>query len=144
MNTLFDSYALWFGEIPQRNNGVIIADRPGKVTPYASLAMADRGELFVNINTEVYKGMIVGERNRTGDLDVNIVREKKLTNVRSSTKDSTVVLRPPQNLSLDQCIEFIAEDELLEITPENLRMRKMELDINKRMAKKSKDKKGQA
>ncbi len=144
MNTLFDSYAPWFGEIPQRNNGVIIADRPGKVTPYASLAMADRGELFVNINTEVYKGMIVGERNRTGDLDVNIVREKKLTNVRSSTKDSTVVLRPPQNLSLDQCIEFIAEDELLEITPENLRMRKMELDINKRMAKKSKDKKGQA
>ena len=130
--------------IPQRNNGVIIADRPGKVTPYASLAMADRGELFVNINTEVYKGMIVGERNRTGDLDVNIVREKKLTNVRSSTKDSTVVLRPPQNLSLDQCIEFIAEDELLEITPENLRMRKMELDINKRAAIKSKNKKGQA
>jgi len=143
MNTLFDSYAPWFGEIPQRNNGVIIADRSGKVTPYASLAMADRGELFVNINVEVYKGMIVGERNRTGDLDVNIVREKKLTNVRSATKDSTVVLRPPQNLSLDQCIEFIAEDELLEITPENLRMRKMELDINKRMALKSKNKKGQ-
>ncbi|MAX09378.1 MAG: translational GTPase TypA [Candidatus Marinimicrobia bacterium] len=144
MNTLFDSYAPWFGEIPQRNNGVIIADRSGKVTPYASLAMADRGELFVNINTEVYKGMVIGERNRTGDLDVNIVREKKLTNVRSATKDSTVVLRPPQNLSLDQCIEFIAEDELLEVTPENLRMRKMELDINKRMAKKSKNKKGQA
>ena len=76
LNTLFDSYAPWFGNIPQRNSGVIVADRPGKVTPYASLAMVDRGELFVNIGVEVYKGMIVGERNKPGDLDVNIVREK--------------------------------------------------------------------
>ena len=75
-----------------------------------------------------------------GDLDVNIIREKKLTNVRSSTSEATVVIRPPQNLSLDQCIEFIAEDELLEITPENIRMRKMELDINKRLALKKKEK----
>ena len=78
--------------------------------------------------------MIIGERNREGDLDVNITREKKLTNMRASTSDATVVLRPPQHLSLDQCIEFIADDELLEITPETIRMRKMELDINKRMA----------
>jgi GTP-binding protein len=85
--------------------------------------------------------MIIGERNREGDLDVNIIREKKLTNVRSSTSDATVVLRPPKNLSLDQCIEFIAEDELLEITPANIRMRKMELDINKRLALKKKNKK---
>ncbi len=141
LNALFDSYAPWFGEIPQRNSGVIIADRPGKVTQYASLAMTDRGELFVDINTEVYKGMIVGERNKTGDLDVNIIREKKMSNMRSATKDSTVVLRPPRKLSLDQCIEFIAEDELIEVTPLNLRLRKMELDINKRISQSKKNKK---
>jgi len=140
LNTLFDSYAPWFGNIPQRNSGVIIADRPGKVTPYASMAMAGRGELFVDIGTEVYKGMVVGERNKVGDLDVNIVREKKLTNMRASSKDSTVVLRTPKKLSLDQCIEFIAEDELIEVTPESLRMRKMELDINKRHSQAKKNK----
>ncbi|MAZ61530.1 MAG: translational GTPase TypA [Candidatus Marinimicrobia bacterium] len=134
LNSLFDSYAPWFGNIPQRNSGVIVADRPGKVTPYASLAMVDRGELFVDIGFEVYKGMVVGERNKPGDLDVNIVREKKLTNMRSASKDNTVVLRPPQVMSLDKCIEFIAEDELIEITPLNLRIRKMELDINKRIS----------
>ena len=138
MNSLFDSYAPWFGSIPQRKSGVIIADRPGKVTQYASLAMHDRGQLFVDVNTEVYKGMVVGERNRLGDLDVNIIREKKLTNMRSASKDSTVVLRPPKRLSLDQCIEFISDDELIEITPLNLRMRKMELDANKRISKNKK------
>ncbi|OUW20288.1 MAG: translational GTPase TypA [bacterium TMED161] len=140
LNSLFDSYAPWFGPIPQRNSGVIIADRPGKVTQYASQAMADRGELFSDIGTEVYKGMIVGERNKTGDLDVNIIREKKLTNMRSASKDNTVVLRPPRKLSLDQCIEFIAEDELIEITPLTLRMRKMELDVNKRISEAKKEK----
>ena len=140
LNSLFDTYAPWFGVIPQRNSGVIIADRPGKVTQYASLGMVDRGELFVDVNTEVYKGMIVGERNKVGDLDVNIIREKKLSNMRSSSKDNTVVLRPPKKLSLDQCIEFISEDELIEVTPLNLRMRKMELDINKRIAQNKKNK----
>ena len=138
LNSLFDSYAPWFGPIPQRNSGTIIADRQGKVTQYASLGMVDRGELFVDVNTEVYKGMIIGERNKTGDLDVNIIREKKLTNMRSSSKDNTVVLRSPRKLSLDQCIEFIAEDELIEVTPLNLRMRKMELDINKRISQNKK------
>ena len=140
MNTLFDSYAPWSGKIPQRNSGVLLADRPGKVTTYASLGMVDRGEMFVNVGTEVYKGMIIGERNRSGDIDINIIREKKLTNMRASSSDATVVLRPPQNLSLDQCIEFIAEDELIEVTPKSIRMRKMELDINKRLAMKKKDK----
>jgi GTP-binding protein len=134
LNSLFDSYAPWFGNIPQRNSGVIVADRPGKVTPYASLAMVDRGELFVDIGVEVYKGMVIGERNKPGDLDVNIVREKKLSNMRSAGKDNTVILRPPQIMSLDKCIEFIAGDELIEITPLNLRIRKMELDINKRIS----------
>ncbi len=140
LNSLFDSYSPWFGSIPQRNTGVIIADRNGKVTPYASLAMADRGELFVDVGTEVYKGMIVGERNKIGDLDVNIIREKKLTNVRSATKDNTVVLKSSKKMSLDECIEFIAEDELIEVTPLSLRIRKMELDINKRISQNKKNK----
>ena len=141
MNTLFDSYAPWFGNIPQRLSGVLIADRPGKVTTYASLGMVDRGELYLPVGTEVYKGMILGKRNRPGDLDVNIIREKKLTNMRASSSDATVVLRPPQNLSLDQSIEFIAEDELIEVIPAKIRMRKMELDANKRIsaAKKNKE-----
>ena len=140
MNTLFDSYEPWFGNIPQRLSGVLIADRPGKVTSYASLGMVDRGELYLEVGTEVYKGMIIGKRNRPGDLDVNITREKKLTNMRASTSDATVVLRPPQNLSLDQSIEFIAEDELIEVTPLKIRMRKMELDMNKRISKAKKNK----
>ncbi|NOZ63795.1 MAG: translational GTPase TypA [Caldiserica bacterium] len=144
MNTLFDSYAEWFGPIPQRISGALVADRPGKVTTYASLGMADRGELFVKVGTEVYAGMIIGERNRTGDLTVNITREKKLTNMRSSTADVTVTLRPPRILSLDQSIEFIAEDELVEITPSNIRLRKMELNAAKRESARKRAKKIQA
>ena len=142
MNTLFDSYQPWAGNISHRQSGVLIADRPGKITTYASLGMVDRGELYLEVGTEVYKGMILGKRNRPDDLDVNITKEKKLTNMRASSSDATVVLRPPQNLSLDQCIEFIAEDELIEITPNNIRMRKMELDINKRMSAAKKKKEG--
>jgi GTP-binding protein len=134
-NTLFEGYEPWFGPIPQRANGALVADRAGRVTPYASLAMEDRGELCVEIGTEVYGGMIIGERNRPGDLNVNITKEKHLTNMRSSTSDATVTLRPPRRLTLDQSIEFIAEDELIEVTPQNIRLRKMETHINKRHAK---------
>ena len=140
MNKLFDGYAPWFGMIPQRNSGAIVADRAGKVTTYASIGMADRGELFLDIGKEVYPGMILGERNRPEDLNVNITKEKKLTNMRASGSDNTVNLRPPKRLSLDQSIEFIAEDELVEITPESIRLRKMELDQNKRMAARKKEK----
>lgn len=140
MNALFEGYEPWFGAIPQRTSGALVADRVGKVTTYASLAMVDRGELFTEVGTEVYGGMVIGERNRTGDLDVNITKEKKLTNLRSSSSDATVVLRPPRLLSLDQSIEFIAEDELIEITPENIRLRKMELDSVKRAAKRREEK----
>ena len=139
MNTLFDSYAPWFGPIPQRMTGVLVSDRAGKVTPYASQAMVDRGELFLAVGTEVYTGMILGERNRTGDIDVNICREKKLTNMRASSSDATVTLRPPQILSLDQSIEFISADELIEVTPKTIRLRKMELDANKRASLKKKE-----
>lgn len=140
MNTLFESYEPWYGPIPQRQSGALVSDRPGKTTTYASLSMVDRGELFVDVGTKVYAGMIVGERNRSGDLDINIVREKKLTNMRSSTSEATVVLRPPRPLSLDQSIEFIAEDELVEITPTSRRLRKMELDAVKRAIAKKKSK----
>ena len=101
--------------------------------------MVDRGELLVEVGTEVYGGMIIGERNRTGDMPVNITKEKKLTNIRSSTAEATVTLRPPRPLSLDQSIEFIAEDELVEITPQHIRLRKMELDPNKRGSKRKED-----
>ncbi|HBH86560.1 MAG TPA: translational GTPase TypA [Syntrophaceae bacterium] len=139
MNTLFEDYEPWFGPIPQRASGALLADRSGRVTTYASLAMVDRGELFVEVGTEVYGGMIIGERNRTGDMGVNITKEKKLTNIRSSTAEATVTLRPPRPLSLDQSIEFIAEDELVEITPQHIRLRKMELDPNKRASRRRED-----
>ena len=140
MNKIFDGYKTWFGEIPQRNSGALVSDRNGKVTTYASLAMVDRGELFVNVGSQVYAGMIIGERNRTEDLCVNITREKKLTNMRSATSDATVTLRSSRQLSLDQYIEFIAEDELVEITPKVIRLRKIELDENKRLSKRRKEK----
>ncbi len=135
MNTLFEGYEPWFGPIPQRANGALVADRAGRVTTYASFAMTDRGDLLIEVGTDVYGGMIIGERNRPGDLNVNITKEKHLTNMRSSTSDATVTLRPPRRLSLDQSIEFIAGDELIEVTPQNIRLRKMELDKNKRPVK---------
>jgi GTP-binding protein len=132
MNSIFKGYEPWFGAIPQRTTGALVADRAGKVTSYASLATADRGELFVEVGTAVYEGMIIGERNREGDLDINITKEKKLTNMRSSTSEATVTMRPPRMLSLDQSIEFIAEGELVEVTPENIRLSKMVRDKQQR------------
>jgi GTP-binding protein len=128
MNSLMDGWEAWAGDIPQRTSGALVADRAGRVTAYASFGLEERGELFVAPGTEVYQGMIVGERNRSGDLDVNITKEKKLTNMRSSTSDVLVTLRPPLVFSLDQSVEFIAEDEYLEVTPGSLRLRKAELN----------------
>ncbi len=135
MNSIFEGYEPWCGAIPQRLTGALVADRAGRVTTYACHAMADRGELIVAPGTEVYGGMIVGERNRSQDLNVNIVKEKKLTNMRSATADATVILRPPRLLSLDQCIEFIAADELVEVTPGCIRLRKKELDAQVRLSR---------
>ena len=140
MNKLFDGHEKWFGAIPQRNTGALVSDRNGKVTTYACIGMVDRGEMFVNIGTEVYDGMIIGERNRTEDLNVNITREKKLTNMRASGSDNTITLRPPKQLSLDQSLEFIAEDELVEVTPLSIRLRKMELNQSKRASLRKKEK----
>ncbi|MCF7832251.1 MAG: translational GTPase TypA [Candidatus Marinimicrobia bacterium] len=128
MNSLFHGFSPWFGDIPQRNTGAIVADRPGRVTAYASLAMEDRGGLLVSVGDRVYAGMVVGERNLPQDLRVNIVREKKLTNMRASSSDTTVTLHAPRILTLDQAIEFISEDEVVEITPKSVRLRKFYLD----------------
>lgn len=132
MNTLFAGYEPWAGEISKRSSGSLVADRPGKVTTYACLGMVDRGELIVEPGTKVYMGMIIGERNKQGDLDVNITKEKQLTNMRAASADATVTLRPAKKMSLDACIEYISDDELLEVTPENLRLRKRHLDPNMR------------
>ena len=139
MNKIFEGYQPWFGRISQRSTGALIADRPGKVTTYACVNMADRGEFFVEIGTEVYNGMVVGERNKTNDLALNITREKKLSNMRSSGSDNTVTVRPPRNLSLDQSLEFISEDELVEVTPKAIRLRKMELNQQKRESAQKKE-----
>jgi GTP-binding protein len=140
MNSLFEGYANWCGSIPQRNTGVLVSDRLGKVTLHASIGMADRGELFVEVAADTYEGMIVGDRNKEDDLSINITREKKQSNVRSSTTEAVVTLRPPRLLSLDQSIEFIAEDELVEVTPNVIRLRKMELSANKRASARNREK----
>ena len=113
-------------------NGALIATEPGMTTPYALEMVEARGELFIGPGTEVYAGMIVGLNNRTEDLEVNAVREKHLTNMRSKSSDGTVQLTPFTNLSLEQSIDFLLDDELLEVTPKNLRLRKRLLDPNDR------------
>ncbi|WP_049571314.1 translational GTPase TypA [Nonomuraea sp. SBT364] len=125
---VFDSYEPWFGELRTRNNGSLVADRSGPVTAFAMLNLQERGTLFVSPTTEVYEGMIVGENSRSDDMDVNITKEKKLTNMRSSTSEETEKVIPPRNLSLEQALEFIREDECVEITPDAVRIRKVVLD----------------
>jgi GTP-binding protein len=132
MNSLFDGYIEWQGEIPHRLTGALVSDRGGVTTPYSLYNLQERGELFVGPTIDVYEGMIVGENAKDNDLDVNVVREKKLTNMRSSTSDIAVRLVPFRNLNLEQAIEFIADDEFVEVTPKSLRLRKKILQANKR------------
>ncbi len=132
MNSLFDGYTEWQGEIPHRPTGALIADRAGTSTAYALWGLQERGELFVGPGVELYEGMIVGENAKDNDLDVNAVREKKLTNMRASTADDAIRLVPFRQLNLEQAIEFIAEDEFVEVTPKSLRLRKKVLQSNKR------------
>ncbi len=124
MNSLFHGYIEWQGEIPMRPTGSLVADRPGKATAYAIFNLQERGEIFITPGTEVYEGMVIGENARDRDLDVNIIKEKKLTNMRSSTADEAIRLVPPRILNLEQAIEFIREDEFVEITPQSIRLRK--------------------
>jgi GTP-binding protein len=132
MNSIFDGYTNYQGEIPQRPSGALISDRAGTTTTYALNGLQDRGVLFVGDGIEVYEGMVVGEHSRDNDLDVNCVREKKLTNMRASSADEALRLVPYKQLTLEQCIEFIADDELVEVTPKNLRLRKKVLQANRR------------
>ena len=132
MNSLFDGYTEYQGEIPQRITGALVADRPGVATAYALFNLQERGELFAGPGTDVYEGMIIGENARDVDLDVNVVREKKLTNMRASTADEAIRLVPFKALNLEQAIEFISDDEFVEVTPKTLRLRKKILQANRR------------
>ena len=132
LNSLFHGYIEWQGDIPTRPTGSLVADRPGKTTGNAIFNLQERGEIFVSPGTEVYEGMIVGENARTADLDVNIVKEKKLTNMRASTADEAIRLVPPRIRNLEQSIEFIRDDEFVEVTPTSIRLRKKVLKANQR------------
>ncbi|MBA3914073.1 MAG: translational GTPase TypA [Acidobacteriales bacterium] len=132
MNSLFDGYTEWQGEIPHRLTGALVADRGGVTTPYSLYSLQERGELFVGSGVDVYEGMIIGENAKDNDLDVNVVREKKLTNMRASTADEAIRLVPFRSLNLEQAIEFIADDEFVEVTPKSLRIRKKVLQANRR------------
>jgi GTP-binding protein len=132
MTQLFDGHESWQGEIPHRATGALVADRPGRVTAYAIEHLQPRGTIFVEPGDQVYEGMIVGENSRAADIDVNITKEKKLTNIRSSTSEQTVRLIPPRILGLEQAMEFIREDERVEVTPKALRLRKAVLAASRR------------
>jgi GTP-binding protein len=132
MNSLFHGYMEWQGDIPSRPTGSLVSDRQGKTTGNAIWNLQERGEIFVTPGTEVYEGMIVGENARNSDLDVNIVKEKKLTNMRSSSADEAIRLVPPRLMSLEQAIEFIRDDEFVEVTPKSIRLRKKVLKANQR------------
>jgi GTP-binding protein len=128
LHHLFDRFEPWYGELRTRPSGSLVADRRGPTTTYALLNLQERGALFVGPGEEVYEGMIVGENARTEDMDVNPTKERKLTNVRSSTAEELVRLIPPRLLSLEQALEFIREDECIEVTPKQVRLRKAILD----------------
>ncbi len=132
MNHLFAGWEAWHGVISGRATGVLVADRPGPATAYAMYNLQERGEIFIEPGTEVYEGMIVGENAREQDLDVNVTKEKKQTNMRASTADEAIRLVPPRTLNLEQAIEFINDDELVEVTPASIRLRKKVLAANRR------------
>jgi GTP-binding protein len=132
LHHVFDRYEPWHGELRTRPSGSLVADRRGPTTTFALLNLQERGSLFVGPGVEVYEGMIVGENARAEDLDVNATKEKKLTNIRSSTADELVRLIPPRPLSLEQALEFIRDDECVEVTPASIRLRKLELSASKR------------
>ena len=133
MASVFDSYAPYKGDIPTRNTGSLISFETGTAVVYGLYNAQERGQLFIGAGVDVYEGMIVGQSPKAEDLVVNVCKEKHLTNTRSSGSDDALRLVPPKNMSLEQCIEFIAEDELIEVTPKNLRMRKVILDKTQRM-----------
>ncbi|HCE01724.1 MAG TPA: translational GTPase TypA, partial [Acidobacteria bacterium] len=137
MNHLFDGWEPWHGPITGRPTGALVADRSGKATAFAIYNLQERGEIFIEPGTQVYEGMVIGENARTSDMDVNVTKEKKLTNMRQSTADDALRLVPPRLLNLEQSIEFINDDELVEVTPGSIRLRKRVLAFNQRPKKDS-------
>jgi GTP-binding protein len=135
MNHIFDSWEPWHGIIPARATGALVADRSGVATSYALYNIQERGEIFIDPATAVYEGMIIGENSRAADMDVNVTKEKKQTNMRASSADEAIRLIPPRKLSLEQAIEFINDDELVEVTPSSVRLRKRVLASNMRPKK---------
>lgn len=131
-HSIHEGHEPWFGTLTTRNNGSLVADRSGAVTAFAMTNLQERGVLFTDPGTEVYEGMIVGENSRADDMDVNITKEKKLTNMRSSSADSFEAIVPPRKLSLEQSLEFCRDDECVEVTPEAVRIRKVNLDARER------------
>ncbi len=132
MNSYLKGYEAYKGEFISRSTGSLIADREGEAIPYAIFNLQPRGSLFVQPGDPVYEGMVVGEHNRDNDLNVNICREKKLTNIRAAAKDENVILTPVTPMTLEKAIEFIRDDELVEVTPSTIRIRKKILPANKR------------
>ncbi|MFG3495062.1 translational GTPase TypA [Streptomyces sp. NPDC047928] len=141
-HSIHEGHEPWFGTLTTRNNGSLVADRSGAVTAFAMTNLQERGVLFVEPGTEVYEGMIVGENSRSDDMDVNITKEKKLTNMRSSSADSFEAIVPPRKLSLEQSLEFCRDDECVEVTPEAVRIRKVNLDARERARSASRAKHG--
>lgn len=127
-HSIFEGHEPWFGELRTRHNGSLVADRAGSVTPFAMVNLQERGVIFTEAGTEVYEGMIIGENSRADDMDVNITKEKKLTNMRAASADTTENVVPARKLSLEQSLEFCREDECIEVTPETVRIRKVVLD----------------
>ncbi len=144
LHHVFERFEPWFGELRTRPTGALVADRRGKTTSHAILNLQERGSLFVAPGVDVYEGMIVGENARTEDLDVNATKEKKLTNTRAPSADSTVRLIPPRGLSLDQALEYIREDECVEVTPSDIRLRKIQLSAQRRQTAASRKARGLA
>ncbi len=144
MSSQFDGYEPWQGRIEKRQTGAIVSDREGDVVAYACFYGQERGKLFVKPGDRVYTGMIVGEHSHDNDLDFNICKEKKLTNIRAAGRDENIILTPPRDMSLEIALEWIAEDELVEVTPKSIRLRKKALDPNTRYKLERDRKKGQA
>jgi GTP-binding protein len=138
MSSVFDSYAPVKGDITRRQNGALVAFESGEAVTYGLYNAQERGALFITPNTKVYEGMVVGESPKPGDLAVNVCKKKHITNMRASGSDEALRLIPPRQMSLEACIEFIAEDELIEVTPKSLRLRKRILSNEQRAKMRSK------
>jgi GTP-binding protein len=132
MNRLFHAYEEYRGDIAGRRNGALIANEPGEAVAYAMWKLEDRGPMMIEPGTKVYRGMIVGEHSRDNDLEINVIKGKQLTNIRAAGKDEAVRLTPPIRMTLEKALAYIDEDELVEVTPQSIRLRKRLLDPNDR------------